>query len=99
MKKKQILIEKYIEPSEIEPGTTFFLGIKRWFDKNYDLHSFLGNPAEIRYSPSGQILGQKWFKKGIIHRDRDLPAYISYHNNGQIDYQDWYKNGKLIKHL
>ena len=90
--KKQILIEKYIEPSEVENRSDRTI-IKLWLNRNYDLHSFMGHPAVIRYYSSGQIIGQTWFKKDIIHRDGDLPAYIGYDSNGKISCQEWYKKG------
>jgi antitoxin component YwqK of YwqJK toxin-antitoxin module len=86
---KQILIEKYIEPSETKVRGN--LVIKSWFDRNYDLHSFMGQPAGIFYE-NGRIIEQQWFKKGVLHRDGVLPACISYYN-GQIIRQWWYKKG------
>jgi hypothetical protein len=86
---KQILIEKYIEPSEVKVYSNY--AYERWFDRNYDLHSFMGQPAFIEYR-NGKIINKAWFKKGVLHRDGALPAYISY-SNGQIAYQYWYKKG------
>ena len=96
MKLKQVLIEKYIKPSETGNKSNDVF-IQRWFDKNYDLHSFMSQPAYISYY-KGKIIYKIWYKKGICHRDGDLPAFISY-NNGQIYHQKWYKNGKLIKSI
>jgi antitoxin component YwqK of YwqJK toxin-antitoxin module len=93
--KKQILIEKYIEPSEIKINSNYTY--ESWFDRNDDLHSFMGHPASVCYYSNGQIIGKQWYKKGVIHRDGDLPAYIIYYSNGQISYQAWYKNGIRIK--
>jgi hypothetical protein len=42
---KQILIEKYIEPSKIEMFGDIV--VKKWLDKYGDLHSFMGHPASI----------------------------------------------------
>jgi hypothetical protein len=87
---KQILIEKYIEPTEIKiDGNSVY---EFWFDRNYDLHSFMSHPAYIEYY-NGQIIYQEWYKKGVRHRDGDLPAFIGYDYNGQISYQSWYKKG------
>ena len=95
MNSKSILIEKYIEPSEIEyKGNGFF--IKRWFDRNEDLHSFMGHPAETGYC-YGKIMSQNWYKKGVQHRGKRLPAEIWYHFNGQIEDKIWHNNGKRIK--
>jgi hypothetical protein len=80
---RQILIEKYIEPSEIIPETQSNYEIKRWLDRNGDLHSFLGQPAVICYNNEGIII-KHWHKKGNRHREKGLPAYI------------WYKNDKMI---
>jgi hypothetical protein len=89
---KQILIEKYIEPSERKIGENSVF--ESWFNKYGDLHSSMGQPAFICYKE--QVLSQSWYKKGVEHRDRDLPSYIGY-SNGQVYYQEWYKNGELIK--
>jgi antitoxin component YwqK of YwqJK toxin-antitoxin module len=91
---KQVLIEKYIEPSEKEGINSVFV-YEFWLNKYGDRHSFMGQPAYIVYD-NGKIKRQIWYKKGIVHRDRDLPAYIEY-NNGQIIYKEWYKKGKCIK--
>jgi hypothetical protein len=91
---KQILIEKYIEPSE-----TITIGdgriIERWLDKYGDRHSFMGHPATL-WSCNGEIDSQYWNKNGVRHRDGNLPAEIWYFK-GQISYQEYWKNGKFIK--
>jgi antitoxin component YwqK of YwqJK toxin-antitoxin module len=89
---RQILIEKHIKPSEIIINENYI--IERWFDRNGDLHSFMGQPAFVGYK-NVQISYQGWYKKGKCHRDGDQPAYISYDSNGQIDYQEWYKKGDI----
>ena len=89
--KKQILIEKYIEPSEAKIDGTWVY--ESWFDKYDDLHSFMGQPAKIGYDSNGQINHQIWYKKGVQHRDGDLPAYVGYNSNGKISYQVWHKKG------
>jgi len=88
------LIEKYIEPSEAKtlPYGGF---VELWFDINYELHSFMGQPACIDYI-KGQIQYQAWYKKGVRHRDRDLPARI-WHHSCLIADKEWYKNGNFIK--
>jgi antitoxin component YwqK of YwqJK toxin-antitoxin module len=88
---KQILIEKYIEPSEIEVDGNWIF--ETWVDRNYDKHSFMGQPAGIYYY-CGEIMEQHWKKKGILHRDRDLPAVL-YYLNTEAQRKDWYKKGKL----
>lgn len=97
--KKQILIEKYIEPSEVEVKEIEARGgvvIKRWFDKYGDRHSFMGHPSVIYYNKDWQVIEQYWHKKNQIHRNRTLPAYIFY-ENGQIISQEFYTNGEFIK--
>jgi hypothetical protein len=93
---KQILIEKYIEPSEVIIDGNYIF--KRWLDRNYNLHSFMGQPACIFYK-NGQIIKKIWCKKGVYHRERDLPAIIEYDSNGQITYQSWFKEDKLHRHV
>ena len=87
---KQILIEKYIEPSSKENIAWFF--VETWNDKYGDKHSVLGRPSAIHYE-NGKMVRQFWYKKGELHRDRDLPARIDYNSNGQIRHQYWYKKG------
>jgi antitoxin component YwqK of YwqJK toxin-antitoxin module len=91
---KQILIEKYIEPSEVKINEDWVH--ESWLDKYGDTHSILGQPSLICYN-SGKLCYQEWYKKGIEHRNGDLPSFISYDSNGQISCQAWYKNGELIK--
>jgi hypothetical protein len=90
---RQILIEKYIEPSELENFYEYV--IKYWFDKYGDKHSFMGQPAEVWFE-RGIVVNQWWYKKGFRHRDRGMPACIRY-NNEKIYYQEWHKNGEFIK--
>jgi hypothetical protein len=79
MKHKSILIEKYIEPSEvIDKG--YGIVVECWLDRNGDYHSFMGHPAYVGYNSDGQINYQEWYKKGVIYRDRNLPAIIYYDN-------------------
>jgi hypothetical protein len=91
---RQILIEKYIEPSVIKPETELNYKTECWFDINGDLHSFMGHPAAIYYE-NEKLISQDWYKKGEFHRDRDLPAIIEYYEDGQTSYQEWYKKGVL----
>jgi antitoxin component YwqK of YwqJK toxin-antitoxin module len=94
---RQILIEKYIEPSEIKCFKHYIEGditIKRWLDINYNLHSFMGQPAYIRYE-NGKIEMQEWYKKGVRHRDKNLPSVISY-KKGRVSTQSRYKNGEFL---
>jgi hypothetical protein len=94
MKSRSTLIEKYIEPSKIEKNEVWIC--KTWFNRNDDLHSFMGQPSVIYYDKNGQVMEQYWNKKGKLHRDKNLPAYVEYYN-GQILEQQWYKNGEYIK--
>jgi len=90
---KQILIEKYIEPSEVKINGNY--AIKLWYNKYGECHSFLGQPAFIKYYKT-QIREQRWYTKDELHRDRGLSAYLGYCNE-KISCKIWYKNGKRIK--
>jgi len=83
---RSILIEKYIEPSErkILYSSEIY---ERWFDRNYDLHSFMGHPVCIEYR-DGKIINKVWFKKGVVHREGKVHVYVWY-EKGQIIYQRW----------
>lgn len=96
MNSKSILIEKYIEPSEVTLNGDSV--VECWFDRNYDLHSFMGQPAVITYI-NGKIRFRSWYKKGVRHRERNLPAYIDCNSNGQLSYQAWYTNGNKIRQI
>jgi hypothetical protein len=72
---KQILIEKYIEPSEVI--ITGGCVTERWFDRNCNLHSFMGQPSYVSYK-NGKITTKLWHKKGFIHRNRSLPDMITF---------------------
>jgi hypothetical protein len=93
---KQILIEKYIKPSEIfkldyDDG----FKIERWFDRYGDLHSFMGHPAEVVFCKF-KLSEKRWFKKGILHSDGQFPSIIEYQNK-QKETHYWFKRGVLIK--
>jgi hypothetical protein len=89
IKMRQILIEKYVKPSETKMEGTFFA--ECWFNEYGDLHSFLGHPAFIYYK-NGVLTKQCWYKKGEKHRDNDFPAIIQYYKEKK-DRQYWYKKG------
>ena len=92
---KQILIEKYIKPSETEKYVEF--SIEYWLDKYDDKHSFMGQPAEVwYYTYSGIVSGKFWYKNSKKHRDRGLPAEMYYESEKVVDIE-FYKNGKKIK--
>jgi hypothetical protein len=93
--KRQILIEKYIEPSEIIIDGNYI--IKRWFNEYGDKHSVLGHPAVTLYDSNGQIYYQDWYEKGLKHRNKTLPSVIGYNSNEQTSYEIWYKKGIKIK--
>jgi hypothetical protein len=92
---KQILIEKYIKPSEVEfiNNGSF---TERWFNDHEEFHSFMGHPAAIWYDKYGEIETQYWFKKNLYHREKRLPSII-YYENEKTKIQSWYKNGIFIK--
>jgi len=88
---KQILIEKYIEPSEIEIISGDII-IQRWLDKYGDKHSFMGHPAVIAFTKV-EIHYQYWYKKNLPHRDKHLPASIYYYK-GKESSKFWWENGE-----
>ena len=79
---RELLIEKWILPTEIyESGTMI------WRNESWEIHSCDDRPAVIYAS------GTKWwYKNGERHRDGDKPAVIF--ADGE---KRWYKNGKFIK--
>ena len=91
---KQILIEKYIEPSETT-NIDDSLFIERWLDRNYDLQSFFGQSAVVEYY-NGKVRCKSWYKKGVLHREKNLPVKIYYHENQTTWREEWYKNRILI---
>jgi hypothetical protein len=92
MRNKQILIEKYIEPSETHNSLSYTA--EYWADINGDNHSFMGHPAVVIYN-NKEISSQFWFKKSLAHREKNLPASIFY-KNGQAIGKEWHKNGEYI---
>jgi hypothetical protein len=61
-RKRSILIEKYIEPSEVEVKNSYIAEIQ--LDKYGDKHSKLCQPSEVWIGKNGEIIGQWWHKKG-----------------------------------
>jgi hypothetical protein len=92
---RQILIEKYVEPSNASSYRNFFH--ERWFNEDGELHSILGQPADIFYE-NGQIVQKEWYKKGVKHRGKRLPAEVWYENE-RIFIEYWYKNGEKTKEV
>lgn len=90
MKNKSILIEKYIKPSEAQFVNVFF--VEMWLNEYGDRHSFMGQPAIVHYK-DGQVSEQRWYKKDVCHRDKDVPAVIYYNYKEQTGAKRWYKNG------
>jgi hypothetical protein len=96
MNRKQILIEKYIEPSEISYGARVI--IEKWFNKHEEEHSFMGQPSTVYYTyDNREIICKFWQKKGNPHREKGMPAYIHYSGNNEIIIQEWWNNGDFIK--
>jgi hypothetical protein len=92
MKKKQILIEKYLEPSEIKSDGEYTT--KRWFNKYGEFHSFFEQPAVITINNLTNKFSQKqWSKNGDLHREGDNPAVIYWDKQGEISHLYFYKNG------
>lgn len=91
---RQILIEKYIQPSKIEFWANF--KFEQWHDRDGELHSFMGHPASVDYNITNKVISKSWYKKGKEHRDKNLPAFISYYNE-RMAKQVWYKNNIFIK--
>jgi hypothetical protein len=90
---RQILIEKYIKPSEILDTVHYI--VERWFNEDGELHSFMGHPAVLWYKKGDNIkLENKiWYKKGLRHREKDLPSSIFYKKEKEMS-KIWYKNGE-----
>jgi hypothetical protein len=91
---RQILIEKYIEPSKETINN--YLTSECWRDTNYKLHSFLGQPARIDFNKNKQIKFQIWCKKGTVHREKGLPAKIWYRHGKKVR-EEWFIEGIYIK--
>jgi hypothetical protein len=97
MSKKQILIEKYILPSEIDS-----FGTEYWHNKYGELHSFLGQPAVVNYNGISESVSykkieqQRWYKNGKTHRERGLPAIIYFYDD-KISTRYWFKNGETYR--
>jgi len=77
--KREVLNEKWIEPSYINESGNIF-----WYNKYGELHSTGDWPAVMWPNKD-----KHWYKNGQLHRDGDKPAAI-YSNGGKC----WYKNGK-----
>jgi hypothetical protein len=96
---RQILIEKYVDSDEYGISSKYNFFAKFWINELGDLHSFLCHPALLYFSNNnglfGELTGKGWYKKGVVHRDKNLPAEIFY-KNGQIEVESWYKKG--LKH-
>jgi hypothetical protein len=86
--KKQILIEKYIEPSEITKNGDCWIS-EFWYNEYEELHSILGHPAIVNYY-DGEVAEKAWFENGLLNRDRDLPASIDYVHE-KMTCQYWFK--------
>ena len=74
--KKQIIIEKYIQPSIINKNairrvlTSYFtvekeekFFVKEWHNNYGELHSFFNQPAKIYYNSEGEIIMRSWYKE------------------------------------
>jgi hypothetical protein len=91
---RQILIEKYIEPSEKTINESY--SIEYWYNEEGYSHSFLNHPAGILYNESEDVEFQIWCKKGTIHRDKGFPAKIWYWF-GKKTREEWFIKGVYIK--
>jgi hypothetical protein len=89
---RQVLIEKYIKPSEIKTHGKYSHYF--WYNEYEDRHSILGQPSEIVYCDKSKVIGQFWHKKGLPHRDRGLPSAIYYNLREEKISEYWYKNGE-----
>jgi hypothetical protein len=97
---KQILIEKYIKPSETlcPNGNYFFLftnKIEQWLNDYGKLHNILGQPSEVCYY-NGKVVKKEWCKNGKIHRDKGLPAVLFYNNYEEIIEMQCWRDGRFI---
>jgi hypothetical protein len=93
---KQILIEKFLEPSEIKILGDFVREF--WIDKYGDLHSFMNHPSYISHK-SGKIITKLWHKKGFRHRDRNLPNTITFDYSYHTTITEFWRdiNGTVLK--
>jgi hypothetical protein len=80
---KQILIEKYINPSEVIFDFDNKLFGECWTNEYGEFHSILNQPAEIWYFPNGNIDVKAWWKKGHLYRRKGLCYMICYNENGK----------------
>jgi hypothetical protein len=101
--KKQILIEKYLIPSEfieLKRIDNCYYGVdcfvKRWRNKYGELHSTFDHPAEMYYSLEGRIFKQEWYKNDLLHRDNKKPAIIYYNPNNKETSLFWYEDGEYL---
>jgi antitoxin component YwqK of YwqJK toxin-antitoxin module len=88
---RQILIEKYINPSEIDIDGIWVY--ETWLDKYGYRNSFMGQPAEVYYY-NGKIANKFWLKNGELDRDKDLPTAMWYYDE-KMTRQFWHKKGSL----
>jgi hypothetical protein len=91
---RQILIEKYVEPSETKINKYGY--IEQWHNDYGELHSFMGHPSLV-YFYKGKILAQHWYKKDVKHREKSLPAEIVYDKKGLKELECWVKNDQTLK--
>jgi antitoxin component YwqK of YwqJK toxin-antitoxin module len=94
--RREILIEKYIEPSETScfPLNVFDykMGYEKWRNEDGELDSILGHPSLVKYDLFGEVVEKLWNKKGKLHRERDKPAIIGYQKNKTM-HKNWFKKG------
>jgi hypothetical protein len=81
--KKDILIEKYLQPSEIiykydSLGKKYT--IKFWRNRYGELHSTFDHPAKTSSTNSGNFLKKWWYKDGYLNRDKKKSYVIIYHD-------------------
>jgi uncharacterized protein YodC (DUF2158 family) len=96
-RRKEILIEKYIQPSEIKHIEDGFYSCttKIWHNNYGEKHSYFDLPALINYKMD---LSEEhgWFRDGILHRE-NKPAVVVYDFLGRKYSEIWYFNGKMYK--
>jgi antitoxin component YwqK of YwqJK toxin-antitoxin module len=92
MKRKNILIEKYLEPSEIKSDGEYTT--KCWFNKYGEFHSFFGQPSVITINNlTNEFWEKQWHKNGKLHREGNKPAVIYWNKQGEISHLYFCKNG------
>jgi hypothetical protein len=91
---RQILIEKYIHPSEIESDKDNI--IEYWKNEYGENHNIFDHPSIVIYDKKMQLIEQGWVENGQIHRDKN-PAIIGYDDNNKIKFKKWFRRDVIYR--